>query len=486
MELQYLNHYIKNLDSTNPDKLREDLYKSGILSKDYPEDNLLVLYNRFNANSKSKLETQCRSVVVDKTTLEMVCYSYPTPIYNWNAVQYLSRNKSMPRDTFQCYEGTLVSLFNYNGKWFLSTRKCIHKSDIEDSEQTNETGHYKMFMDVLRLDGYTTLDSFTKFLDPLFTFHFVLIHHLNKNIVNYTKQFGENYKKLCFIFARDKNFKETSANEMDIFSDNIFRSLPLLESAVDENDYTKLPESEGVIVKINNQVLKIQTPAYIFHKAIGSEKNMLTGFICLYQINKLVEYFTNNPNAEKFKKIVNPLKITESYDTVGMIDAIFKVITSELYYLFYILWDNDMNHLNNSLYNILPKEYKDILFQLRGKFFSNKKHFKTVNEFLKMKDIYNYIKSIDANNIEQFIRSRKLMLNWLRVEKDVNTKLYLDTFNNSLHQCEKVYYKLAAIYTTKLFPEIMPDDIPPSAVVPVVPHGPSVLSENLQFIHMPN
>ena len=52
MELQYLNHYIKNLDSTNPDKLREDLYKNGILSKDYPEDNLLVLYNRFNANSK--------------------------------------------------------------------------------------------------------------------------------------------------------------------------------------------------------------------------------------------------------------------------------------------------------------------------------------------------------------------------------------------------------------------------------------------------
>jgi hypothetical protein len=49
------------------------------------------------------------------------------------------------------------------------------------------------------------------------------------------------------------------------------------------------------------------------------------------------------------------------------------------------------------------------------------------------------------------------MLNWTRLESnDENVKKFTD----SLHKCEKVYYKLAAIYTTKLFPEIMPDDIP--------------------------
>jgi hypothetical protein len=74
-----------------------------------------------------------------------------------------------------------------------------------------------------------------------------------------------------------------------------------------------------------------------------------------------------------------------------------------------------------------------------------------------MKDVYNYIKSIDPSLFEKFLRCRKLMLNWTRLESnDENVKKFTD----SLHKCEKVYYKLAAIYTTKLFPEIMPDDIP--------------------------
>ena len=104
----------------------------------------------------------------------------------------------------------------------------------------------------------------------------------------------------------------------------------------------------------------------------------------------------------------------------------------------------------------MPKEYKDILFHLRGIYFANKiKHYGD-ESVLKLKDVYNYIKSIDTHTFEKFIRCRKLMLNWVRHEKsdDVNT------FNTTLHHSEKVFYKLSAIYTTKLFPEIMPDDLP--------------------------
>jgi len=48
------------------------------------------------------------------------------------------------------------------------------------------------------------------------------------------------------------------------------------------------------------------------------------------------------------------------------------------------------------------------------------------------------------------------MLNWVRLEKSN----IIDVFNKTLHHSEKVFYKLSAIYTTKLFPEIMPDDLP--------------------------
>jgi hypothetical protein len=65
---------------------------------------------------------------------------------------------------------------------------------------------------------------------------------------------------------------------------------------------------------------------------------MFRGFLSLYQNNSLKNFF--NGDTIKFKKIVNPLNPSESFDTIGIIDALFKVITSELYHLFYTLWND--------------------------------------------------------------------------------------------------------------------------------------------------
>ena len=51
------------------------------------------------------------------------------------------------------------------------------------------------------------------------------------------------------------------------------------------------------------------------------------------------------------------------------------------------------------------------------------------------------------------------MFNLIRTDKS-NPDLKI--FSDSVYQkkSDKVYYKLTAIYCNKLFPEIMPDDIP--------------------------
>ena len=74
---------------------------------------------------------------------------------------------------------------------------------------------------------------------------------------------------------------------------------------------------------------------YQFAKSIGSQNNIFMGLIHLFQNNKLNEYIMKFPNL---RKIVNPLNIYESFDTVGIIDALFKVCTSELFELFKILY----------------------------------------------------------------------------------------------------------------------------------------------------
>lgn len=470
-----LSHYINGLTNNEDIKdINKHLFQTyNIMTKDFPNLDMTIYYNKYDNKHKTSIEMSSRSVILSNSTHKVICYTCPTPIYNMDAVQYLWRNQDKPRETFICYEGSLISLFNYNDKWYVASRRNIYMNNQDNSNSNslnnNTGGQYKMFMEVLNQDNYNSIDDFTNKLDKKYSYHFVLIHHQNDNIVSYKNQFGNEYKKLCFIFARNsENQSEVKPEDTNaiFISDNIFYPKKIEDkdtqdfiSSLSSNNIINQPEHEGIIIKINNNILKLQSASYQFHKAIGSEKNMYRGFLSLYQNNSLKNFFNNE--TMKFKKIVNPLNPSESFDTIGIIDALFKVITSELYYLFYTLWNDNGEHLNKQLYNKLPKEYKDILFHLRGIYFANKtKQYDNYgNEsILKMKDVYNFIKSVDTHVFEKFIRCRKLMLNWTRIDKsnDNNVELYCKT----LHRCEKVFYKLSAIYTTKLFPEIMPDDLP--------------------------
>lgn len=458
-----LSHYIGTQQAAGD--IKHQLYDNfNIMTKDYPEYGLTTYYTKYDSKHKTPLEWSTRSIVLSNTdSPTVVCYTCPSPIYNMDAIQFLFRNQQLQKEVYVCYEGSLMSVFNHNDVWYVASRRNIYTGDSE------QIGQFQMFMEALNGDGYDTLNKFTNCLNSKYTYHFVLIHHKNENVVSYDQAFGPEYKKLCFIFARDKNTQaEIRADDVEntFVSENIF--LPKYISDEDFQtfmqqisvvDVTHRPTMEGVVIKMGDNILKLQSASYMFHKAIGSDKNMFRGFISLYQLNTLKQFLSDAKN-EKFRKIVNPLNTKESFDMIGMIDAMFKVVTSELYALFYILWDDTGAHLNSDLYNILPREYKDMLFHIKGIYYANKARFgkklKINVPILKMNDVYNYIKMIDSGVFEKFIRCRKLMLNWIRLENNNNTT----QFNNSLHKCEKVYYKLTAIYTTKLFPEIMPDDMP--------------------------
>lgn len=458
-----LSHYISAQPVT--DDIKHQLYDNfNIMTKDYPDHGLTIYYTKYDNKHKTQLELSTRSVIMSNQEFpQVVCYTCPSPIYNMDAIQYLFRNQQTVKEMAICYEGSLISVFNYNDNWYVASRKNIYTGSSE------QVGHFQMFMEVLANDGYESLDKFTKCLNTQYTYHFVVIHHKNENIVSYEDTFGPEYKKLCFIFARDKTtLGEFRAEDIEntFVSENIF-----LPKYISEEDFqtfmqqisvvnvTQSPKIEGIVIKMNEHVLKLQSASYMFHKSIGSDKNMFRGFISLYQLNTLKLFLSDTKN-EKFRKIVNPLNTKESFDMIGMIDAMFKVVTSELYALFYILWDDTGTHLNNDLYNVLPREYKDMLFNIKGLYYANKMRFgkklKINVPILKINDVYNYIKIIDSGVFEKFIRCRKLMLNWTRFENNSNVTQFI----NSLHKCEKVYYKLTAIYTTKLFPEIMPDDMP--------------------------
>lgn len=463
----FINDYINKYP--NLEELRSELLKKNVLTKDYTSEGLFLIYNKYDQSNTSDITKECRSIILNRDTKQILSYSCDTPLINTEAMEYLLLNPSPDKIITKCYEGTLLSIF-FKDKWYVSTRRCLNSN--ESVWGVDQKSHFSMFMEVLNNSGYATFEDFSNKLDKKLCYHFVLIHYQNKNLVEYATEFNDvNYKKLVLAFIRnidtqeEINLYDFNNNFLDenIFISKKIDTLEHFDNINKKEQFNLPPKMEGIIIKIfdtkknNYKLLKLQTFSYQFAKSIGSEKNIYMGLIHLYQKDKLIDYLveTNNINL---KKIINPLNLQESYDSIGAIDALFKVCTSELFELFKILWDiKTGNHLNDILYKFLPKEYKDILFGIRGLYFKKKaesiQNKKIV--YLQIKDIYQYIKSLSTENFCAFNRMRKLMYNWCKINPNLNE------FSKISVKCDKIHFKLAAIYCNKLFPNIMPEDLPP-------------------------
>ena len=473
----------------NLEELRKTLFEKGVLTKDYVEDGLMLLYHKYDSPVTTELERECRSLIIDRETLKLKSYSCETPRLNKDGMEYLVTHSMSNLIINPCYEGTYLSVFFHNGKWYVSTRRCLNSQDsvFNVTEKSNPMSHYEMFEDVLQSSGYANFNEFSEKLNPENSYYFILIHHQNMLMIDYTESFGENYKRICLTTVRDSEMRELDiyADRVDFASytneDHIFvaEKLASVDEFAESNKvikYNDRPTTEGIVVRVWDEqmnkyhLIKLQPTSYQFAFVLGTERNIFKGLVYLYQNGKLVEYFSQNTNTQSIKKIVNPLNTSESYDTIGTVDGAFKVCTSELFELFKMLWSiKTGKHQNKELYDLLPKEYKDIMFAIRGIYYKKKgillsKNRETVTEadiknaHLKINDIYNYLKTLPTETFVAFLRMRRLMLNWVKNDQ-INQNLA--EFSNVSHFCDKVHVKLCAILTNKLHPNIMPDEIPP-------------------------
>ena len=63
---------IKNANDI--EKLKKELYKIGIMTKDYKTEGLLLLYNQYNQPIKTEIVRECRSLVIDRITFDIISY----------------------------------------------------------------------------------------------------------------------------------------------------------------------------------------------------------------------------------------------------------------------------------------------------------------------------------------------------------------------------------------------------------------------------
>lgn len=459
-----MSYILKNLlsDKKYGDELKKELVNNRVHYKEDQENGLVLFFNKFGDNFETPLSLECRSVVVDMNKSEIVSYSCHTPLLNQKGIDYIMRNSDSDFEIFQCYEGTLLSVFNHNNEWFISTRRCL---DARKSIWKNDISHFDLFSQVLGKSGLT-FETLCNKLKPELTYHFILLHHLNKNIVDYTDEFGDEYMKLVVPFVRNKSTQQVVGQDEynDLLDENIVgpktSTLEWLDGYNKETKWNNPPKSEGLIIRTYNKMgreilIKLQTGEYQFTSSTGPEHNSYIGLVRMYQIDKLKDFLTKDENKEKFEKITNPLNPTESFYSMGVIDSVFKVMTSELDNLYKMLYNNDGTAKKTDLYKFLPTEYKTIMFKLRGINFKNHKLSKTFG----LKNIYYFLKSCDVDLIEKYLRMRKLLLNLVyKLGKD--SKHSLMDIKKLDDGVDKINIKMLMVFTNKLFPEIVSSDYP--------------------------
>lgn len=199
----FLQRYLDNDcrdESINPlDAIKKEL---GVSTTVF--DNLVIFsYNQIDSPKTNPVVRMCRGIVLEKDTWQIVAYPFYR-FYNFEEVpeerEKFNWDKAVATEKV---DGSLVSVFNYHGKWYISTR-----SKIGGDNKINDNIH--TFKDIFNLAiAPLTFDEFTDLLDEQFCYTFELVSPFNRIVTEYKEN------KIYFIGCRDKiTFNEIPYYEM--------------------------------------------------------------------------------------------------------------------------------------------------------------------------------------------------------------------------------------------------------------------------------
>lgn len=294
--------------------LRQKHFWPALQMKRFFDKSGLVLlhntYKRVDVDDFRELYDQCRSVVLDldapegKNVIVNLAHSIPDRL---TTEQY----KAQMTDNDVCevaYEGTVVSVYEHNGKWYFGTTSC---PSIDSSRFFHPTKtHGEMFDDVLRgffpeLEGSQELrDAFSAKLDVKKSYAFVLVHHENKHVMDYTSEMGSpSYAALYHIVTRDREtMEEDPIVDTQPFKDMGIRYTRRFDSPLEACEYlsANMGSVYGVIVKTpDNHMFKVSHDDIVKHEEFNlGNPNKWVNMLSVYLQSK--KHFQVNDYIEKY------------------------------------------------------------------------------------------------------------------------------------------------------------------------------------------
>ena len=285
----------------------------------YDRSGLVMMYNAYKNSEEVKdtpLYKETRSVIInlgaelpEDSVISSMSNDVPTRISN-----RAYKDKHQMEDILESgYEGTMIHVYHHNNKWYFSTTTC---PSIDHSRYFHPTKtHGTMFDEFLQKIFYSENENtmgdimsdltgdaisgtiynedemeveeeqeqqqqntknntisnmlrsrFIECLEKTESYLFVLVHHENKHLIDYTSQFGANYKELFHISSQYMGVETTIKDKpysylgvrYPIRFDNLNSSMSWLDAD---------PTNYAVIVKRNyKSILKVCNENIIFQE----------------------------------------------------------------------------------------------------------------------------------------------------------------------------------------------------------------------------
>jgi hypothetical protein len=409
---------LDSLDNINYNSLYEYFsknHKYNLFVKKY-EDNeqILMIHNNQNNFNSNDIYKECRSIIIDTldNKAKIVSYSHDNVLYS-----IIEEIKIEDNDIIEeSFEGTMVNVFNYNDKWYFSSTKC---PSIDKSYFFSDNKSHGEMLDEILKQYYPNSDNvreeFVKNLNKDKCYYFIILHHENKYIVDYSSIYGNDYKKLAHIITRDKN---TQIEEYeDLHLDYLIKPKKFINLSEAKEWINNNNDKEGLIIKRinkeNNKNILIKIPSEQY-TLIRIEKpnfaNIWVGCIEIFQRNNLLY------NPDNYLQKYYPEKIKSNIDITGVLHFIFKNLSYELYniYIFFTEYDKE-----NGTYEKKNKEIYNKLFDNHNLNTLNKQiqklqhyQYKYLKKSYRISDILNHLRNHTCpQDIYNMIKEHKVLAN---------------------------------------------------------------------------
>jgi hypothetical protein len=325
--------------------LKEKHYYPAIKIKKFKSNPYLCLlhnsYKRDDVNDFKELYDECRSVILDfsRSIGNNVVISYANSIpIRLSISNYLNSHYDASDICYTAMDGTLITAYYHDNSWHFGSSCCPDINGSKFSHPTKSHGYmfdevlYEIYKNNVKVDDpniSTVLrDLFTANLSKLYSYEFVLIHHENKHIVDYTSTLGENYKYLFHINTKNR----ISLVEEDIRSkplEYLGIKYPHYFANLDEAiQYASTTDNSLIIKKLNKRIYKISNDKVLHLEEVHSNNyNVWYNFVYVYMLQK-PGYSIDNYIQEFYPDLIN----IQAANII--ISQVFLIMTDIIYNLY--------------------------------------------------------------------------------------------------------------------------------------------------------